>query len=79
MERHVEKTAEEETSQKTGPGLPSCILSRFIHFYFVSVGALPTYMSKHHASSWYLWRPEVLDPVELELQVVVSYHVGAGN
>jgi hypothetical protein len=28
----------------------------------------------------YLWRPEeVLDPLGLELQRVVSYHVGTGN
>lgn len=26
-----------------------------------------------------LWRPEDLDLLEQELQVIVSYHVGAGN
>lgn len=34
----------------------------------------------HHAGAWYPQRSEeVLDPLELELQKVVSWHMGAGN
>ena len=35
-----------------------------IYFYFMYIGVFPEYM---------------LDPLELELQTVVSCHVGAGN
>lgn len=50
------------------------------------VGVLPEYISAHHLSGWCWWRPEEgmepeesMDPLELELQVVVICQVGAGN
>lgn len=37
---------------------------------------LPTYMYVHHLSAWYLRRSEerVLNPLELELKMGLSYH-----
>lgn len=43
------------------------------------VGALPAYMSIHHICSILEDKKKVLDLLELGLQMVVSYHVGAGN
>lgn len=41
---------------------------------------LPTYMYVYHMSTWCQWRPEEgVGPLEMELQVAVSHHVGAGN
>lgn len=28
---------------------------------------------------WYLWETEVFDPLELEIQMVISCHVSAGD
>lgn len=49
-------------------------------------GVLPEYMSAHHLSNWYWWRPEEgiepeesMEPLELELQMVVISQVGVGN
>ena len=49
-------------------------------FYFLCVSILPPSKSLHQMHTWYLWRPEEgTDPLELELQTIVSHHVGAGN
>ena len=44
------------------------ILFYFILFYFMCIGVLPVYVCVR-----------VLDPLEVELQTVVSCHVDAGN
>lgn len=43
------------------------------------VGVLLQYMSVHHVCAWYPKKPEVLDPLELEFQTIVSYDISAGN
>jgi len=48
-------------------------------FYFAYVSALPAGTYAHHVLQC-PWRPEkLLDPLELELQLVMSWHVGTGN
>jgi hypothetical protein len=57
--------------------------NRFILFYFylMGVGVLPAViMSVHHIHSWWQWRPErTSEPLVLELQTIMSHHVGIGN
>lgn len=47
---------------------------------FISRGASPVDLSTHHTHAWRLRRPErsVRSP-ELEFQMVMNYHIGAGN
>lgn len=41
---------------------------------------LPTYMPVHHLGFWCVQEPEEgVESLELELQMAVSHHVGAGN
>jgi hypothetical protein len=55
------------------------LFKRFSSFYFMYMNTLPVCMSVHHMCAWCPWRPgkKVSDPLELELQSVLSYHVGA--
>lgn len=48
----------------------------------MGVGVLPTYLSvKPHICAWYVpgGQKRALDPLKLELQTIVSHHVGAGK
>jgi hypothetical protein len=48
--------------------------------YFLCIGVLPACIYVHHVFSWYLWgQKRASDPLELELQPVVSHLVAAGN
>lgn len=52
----------------------------FFHLKFMYVSVLPVCMFVHHTCAWCPWRSEEeLDPPKLEVQVVVSHYVGAGN
>lgn len=47
-----------------------------VHVFFF----LPAYLSVYPVCAWCPQRPEVVtDPLELELQMIVSLHVDAGN
>ena len=49
-------------------------------FIFICMRVLPTCMSAHRMLNWCPQRQErVSEPLELELQMVVTSHVGAGN
>ena len=52
-------------------------ISQICFFYFMSMSILTGCMSVHHMHVWCLGR--VLDPLELELWMVVSYHGYTGN
>lgn len=44
------------------------------------VDVLPAHVSVHHVHAWFLGSPEEgAGPMELELQTIVTSHVGAGN
>lgn len=43
------------------------------------MSVLPTFMSLYHMRAWFSQRPEEDDLLGLELEKVVSRHVGAGN
>lgn len=44
------------------------------------MSVLPAFMFVHHVSVYLVpMEVRVSDPLELELQLVVSYHVGVGN
>lgn len=45
-------------------------------FIFLGMDVLSAYMSVNYCSAW--WIVRISDPLELQLQVVVSLHVGAG-
>lgn len=53
----------------------------FKNFYFFHVFCLPAWMNVCVPHAWSSKRPEkrVLDTLEMEVQMVVSYHVGTGN
>jgi hypothetical protein len=52
----------------------------FKRFYFTCMGALPIDICMHHACVWCLGIPQKgVDTLEMELETVVSCHVGAGN
>lgn len=42
------------------------------------MGVLLVCIFVYHIPAWYL-KKRGLDPLEVELQMVVSYHMGAGN
>ena len=46
---------------------------------FVYMNVLPAMMSIYHMCAWCPKRPEGLTPLEMELQMVLSYHVGYEN
>lgn len=52
-------------------------ISQICFFYFMSMSILTRCMSVHHMHVWCLGR--VPDPLELELWMIVSCHVGAEN
>lgn len=58
-----------------------CSKNHCIHFYLMQMGVLPSCMDVHHihAEPMEARTKSVSDPLELELQMVVSNHVGAGN
>jgi hypothetical protein len=43
------------------------------------MSVLLTCTSVHHICSWYRGQKRVSDPLELQLGMVVSHHVGTGN
>ena len=47
----------------------------FMTILFLFVGVYIVY----HLPTWYPWMLEMLDPLELELQMIVSHHMGARN
>lgn len=49
------------------------------YYYFVCISILPACISLHHMHVWNLQRPkeDILDPLELEIEQVVSFHVVA--
>lgn len=55
----------------------------YIHLfitYFMCMSALPECVSVYEGRAWYSLRPEgISDSPELELQIVLSCHVSAGN
>lgn len=52
---------------------------RLIYFYFMCMICLSSYMYTHYMHAWYPQRQEwVLDPLELELQTIVSCHLDPG-
>lgn len=50
-------------------------------FYFMDMDALPECLSVHHMCAWCPGRSEktILDPLGLELKMVVSHHVAGEN
>lgn len=50
-----------------------------IYFHFIIMFVLPACGSAHHMPGAYRSQKEALDPLEPELQKVVSHHIGAGN
>ena len=54
------------------------ILSTYFNYIYMYEHCL--YLSVHRVYAWSLQKPErALGPLELELQMVVSCHVGTGN
>lgn len=49
------------------------------YYYFMCIDILPACISLHHMHVWNLQRPkeDTLDPLELEIEQVVSFHVVA--
>lgn len=55
---------------KSHPLFPAFLsLLNFVYFYFMCIGVLP----ELYICIW------VSDPIEMELEAAVTYHVGAGN
>jgi hypothetical protein len=75
------------TSGKAGRALDYCWATSPAHIclflvilLFIYMSVLPAYKSVYYLCAWCLWRPEkVSDLLELELQTIVSHHMGARN
>ena len=55
---------------------PQCIENSYFHFVHVSI--LPICMHRY-MNAWCMHSEEGIDPLELELQVVLSYHAVVRN
>lgn len=51
----------------------------FIYIYVIYMGVLPAYVITLHVCSAHGGQKRALNPLDRELQVVVTHHVGDGN
>lgn len=55
-------------------------LKRFIYLYFLCTSVLHACIAVHYMHAWYPWRRQrAVDPLEVELQMIVSCLIGPEN